>query len=42
MRYCINVYRARSVYLGLRFYTAWAEPGRSRHSVYNPSFTAGK
>ena len=29
MRYFLNVYRTRFVYTGLRFYTAWADSGRS-------------
>ena len=29
MRYWLNVYRPGFVYMALRFYTAWADCGRS-------------
>jgi len=33
MRYFLNVYRIGFVYIGLRFYTAWAESRHSKCSV---------
>jgi hypothetical protein len=36
MRYWLNVYRARSVYLTIRFYTAWVVSGRYMPSTMQP------
>jgi len=36
MRYWLNVYWAGFVYLSLRFYTAWADLGRSVTATVDP------